>query len=144
MAPRPPASSGSARRPARPAFPVPCTDSRRRCTMPSQLEPAREERFGDLLDQLRATHVEPSTELTERVGLMGRLEPARRRPLFRRRPALVLAFAAALLLGGAVVAGVVAERGGRQESAPGAATVRAEQGGSAADSSTKEFAPTHS
>lgn len=112
--------------------------------MPSQLEPALEERFGDLLDQLRATHVEPSTELTERVGLMGRLEPARRRPLFRRRPALVLAFAAALLVGGAVVAGVVGERGGRQESAPGAATVRAAQGGTEADSSTKEFAPTQS
>lgn len=110
--------------------------------MPSQLEPALEERFGELLDQLRATHVEPSTELRERVRLMGRLEPAPRRPLFRR-PTLVFAFAAALLVGGVVLAGVVGQRGGDEKSvAGGAATVQAARGGGAEDQSTRELAPT--
>jgi len=109
--------------------------------MPSQLEPALEERFGELLDQLRATRLEPSNELRERVRLIGRPEPApSRRPLFRRR-VVALAFAAALLVGGAVVAGVVGERGGRQESAAGEATAQLEQGGGAEDRSTRELAP---
>jgi Domain of unknown function (DUF4349) len=108
--------------------------------MPSQLEPALEERFGVLLDQLRSTRVEPSTELRERVALMGRLEPAPRRQLFRRRT-LALAFAAALLVGAVAVG--VAQRGGNEESA----SVQAERGavgGGVTDSSTKEFAPTQS
>jgi hypothetical protein len=79
--------------------------------MPSQLEPKLEERFGDLLDQIRAARLEPSPELRERVRLMGQREPAPRRPLLRRR-ALVLAFAGAVLAA-AVVVGVV-QRGDRQ------------------------------
>jgi uncharacterized protein DUF4349 len=75
--------------------------------MPSQLEPALEERFGELLGQLRATHVEPSTELRERVRLV---EPAPPRRPFLRRRVLVLAFAAAVL--GAAIAVGVAQRGG--------------------------------
>jgi uncharacterized protein DUF4349 len=109
--------------------------------MPSQLEPALEERFGDLLDQLRATHVEPSRELRERVELMGRLEPRSRRPLFRRR-VLALAFAAALGVG-TVAVGIAQRGGGAEESAPGAVTVQAAQGGGGAtDKSTRELAPT--
>ena len=78
--------------------------------MPSQLEPALEERFGELLDQLRATHVEPSAELRQRVRM---LEPApQRRPLFRRR-VVALAFAAALLVGAVAVG--VAQRGGEPQ-----------------------------
>ena len=99
--------------------------------MPSQLEPALEERFGELLDQLRATRVEPSTELRERVRLMGRLEqPAPRRPLFRRR-VVALAFAATLLVG--VVAVGVAQRGGerQQVAGEGAVTLEAAQEDSA-------------
>jgi hypothetical protein len=87
--------------------------------MPSQLEPQLEERFGELLDQLRVARVEPSDELRERVRLMGRLEPAPRRPLFRRR-AVALAFAGALLVG-AVAVGVV-QRGGQEQGESGAAT----------------------
>jgi hypothetical protein len=108
--------------------------------MPSQLEPALEERFGELLGQVRATRVEPSSELRERVRLIGRLEPAPRRTLFRRR-VVALAFAAALLVGGAVVAGVVGERGGRQESAAGQATAQLQQGGGGEDRSARELAP---
>jgi uncharacterized protein DUF4349 len=110
--------------------------------MPSQLEPALEERFGVLLDQLRATRVEPSTELRERVALMGRLEPAPRRPRFRRRT-FALAFAAALLVGAVAVG--IAERGGDEQSAS-ERVLRAEAGGAGAvtDSSTKGFAPVQS
>jgi Domain of unknown function (DUF4349) len=99
--------------------------------MPSQLEPALEERFGELLEQLRATHVEPSTELRERVQLMGRLEqPAPRRPLFRRR-VVALAFAAALLVG-AVAVGVAQRGGERQQVAEeGAVTLKSAQDSSA-------------
>jgi hypothetical protein len=85
--------------------------------MPSQLEPQLEDRFGELLDQLRAARVEPSGELRERVRLMGRLEPARKRPLFRRR-AVALAFAGAVLVG-AVAVGVV-QRGEQEQSESGA------------------------
>jgi hypothetical protein len=77
--------------------------------MPSQLEPALEERFGELLDQLRATRVEPSDELRERVRL---LRPVPSRRLLRRR-VLVLAFAGALLV--AAVAVGLARRGGEQQ-----------------------------
>ena len=106
--------------------------------MPSQLEPAIEERFGELLGQLRATRVEPSSALRERVQLL-ELPPPRRQ-LFGRRT-LVLAFAAALLLA-AVVAGI-AFRGGEQQSAPSAdqAITRGAAGG-AKESSAQEFAPT--
>lgn len=86
--------------------------------MQSQLEPQLEERFGELLDQLRATHVEPSAELQERVR---RLEPAPRRPLFRRR-ALVLALVGAALVA-AVAAGVLG-RGGKEQEIPFADPVR--------------------
>ena len=77
--------------------------------MPSQLEPALEERFGELLDQLRAGRVEPSEQLRERVRL---LEPAQRRQGFRRRT-LALAFAGALLVA-AVIVGVVGRGGEKQ------------------------------
>jgi hypothetical protein len=70
--------------------------------MPSQLEPGLEERFGELLVQLRAGRIEPSDQLRERVHL---LEPAPKRPRFRRRT-LALAFAPALLVA-AVVVGVL-------------------------------------
>jgi uncharacterized protein DUF4349 len=99
--------------------------------MPSQLEPQLEERFGDLLDQLRAANVEPSTELRERVRLMGRLEPAPRRPLFRRRT-LVLAFAGAVLTA-AVVVGVV-QRGDRQSAEEFAGQATPGKAGGAQDS----------
>ena len=109
--------------------------------MPSQLEPALEERFGELLAQVRATRVEPSRELWERVR---GLEPAPRRQLFRRRT-LALAFAAALVVGAVAVG--IAQRGGNDQRA----TVQAERGaavggaGAVTDSSTKEFAaPTQS
>jgi hypothetical protein len=73
--------------------------------MPSQLEPQLEERFGELLHQVRATRVEPSAELRERVRL---LEPApSRRPLFRRR-ALVLAVAGAVVVVAAVALSLAA------------------------------------
>jgi hypothetical protein len=81
--------------------------------MPSQLEPQLEERFGELLDQLRATRVEPSAELREHVRAMGPREPAPRRPLFGRR-AVALAFAGAVLVA-AVAVGVV-QRDGREQS----------------------------
>ena len=100
--------------------------------MPSQLEPQLEERFGELLDQLRATRVEPSAELREHVRAMAPREPAPRRSLFRRR-VLVPALAGAALVG-AVVVGVV-QRGGEEQqvqyASPNAVTRSAEDSGSA-------------
>jgi hypothetical protein len=100
--------------------------------MPSQLEPALEERFGELLDQLRATHVEPSAELRDRVRL---LEPAAppRRPLLLRR-VLVLAFVPALLAAG-VVAGI-AVRSGEEQANPLYATPNVQNGEAGGASTT--------
>jgi hypothetical protein len=108
--------------------------------MPSQLEPQLEERFGELLDQLRATRVEPSAELREHVRAMAPREPAPRRSPFRRR-AVALAFAGAVLAG-AVVVGVV-QRGGEEQqdqfASQNAVTRSAEDSGSAGGA---EYAPT--
>jgi hypothetical protein len=106
--------------------------------MPSQLEPQLEERFGELLDQLRAAHVEPSSELRERVRDVARAAPAPRRPLFRRR-ALALALVGAVLIG-AVAAGVVL-RGSEEQTIPfydptrlpGQATTPAQDRGTASE-----------
>jgi hypothetical protein len=110
--------------------------------MPSQLEPQLEERFGELLDQLRATRVEPSAELREHVRAMAPREPAPRRPLFPRR-AVALAFAGAVLIG-AVAVGVV-QRGDEEQSVPGTVTspLQAGRGEASEDSAgAVESAPT--
>ena len=106
--------------------------------MPSQLEPALEERFAELLGQLRATHVEPSAELRERVRL---LEPApQRRPLFRRR-VVALAFAVALLVG-AVAIGIAQRGGERQAEVPfSEPQVIRGSGGAKTDQRATEAAP---
>jgi hypothetical protein len=103
--------------------------------MPSQLEPQFEERFGELLDQIRATRIQPSAELREHVRAMAPREPAPRRSLFGRR-AFVLAFAGAVLTA-AVVVGVVQRGDQPQQSAeelgfarPGQATTSAQDSAS--------------
>ena len=83
--------------------------------MPSQLEPALEERFGEVLEGLRRGRVEPSPALTNRVRMLSRLEPAPPRRLVTRRR-LVFALAAAVLVA-AFAAGVLFRSGGNEQPA---------------------------
>jgi hypothetical protein len=112
--------------------------------MPSQLEPALEERFAEVLHQLRQGHVEPSAELRQRVRMTARVEPAARRRLLNPRLALVLAGTALFVAG---VAGAVRLAGGEQTAGEQAAQTAVQRGAPAttragqADQSA-ELAPT--
>lgn len=75
--------------------------------MPSRPDPALDERFEQIVAELRAARPAASPELRDRVRGLARVEPAPRRSFLRR--GLVPALAAALLVG-ASVAGVAGLR----------------------------------
>jgi hypothetical protein len=82
--------------------------------MPSRPDPVLDERFEEIVAQLRAARPSASPELRERVRGLPRVAPAPRRTLFRSRLMPVLA---AALLVGAAIAGVVGLRSIEGESA---------------------------
>lgn len=82
--------------------------------MPSRPDPVLDERFEQIVAQLRAARPSASPELRERVRGLRPEAPSRRRALPRR--VLVPALAAVLLVGAAVLAGVLGREEGRDES----------------------------
>jgi hypothetical protein len=97
--------------------------------MPSQLEPALEERFAEVLAPLRAARIEPSQELRHRVEMLARVEPAPKRSPLQRRWALVALAGAAVV--GAVAAGVLQRQGGGEQAVQGGVALESRAGDSA-------------